>query len=93
MLGVGEAFVTDEEPAADPIQRVVASAPMTERFLLHTAAGIIDGLVRQADRVEVIDHDRRVEPVGEPGRIPRNGSMTATSIASTHSAGRSSSQS
>ncbi len=70
MLLVAEAFVTDEEPAADPIQRIVASTTMTERFLLHAAAGVVDRRVRQPDRVEVIDHDRRVEPVGEPGRIP-----------------------
>ena len=69
MLGVGEAFVTDEESAADPIQRVVASAAMAERFLLHAATGVVDGLVREADRVEVINDDRRVESIGESCRV------------------------
>jgi hypothetical protein len=63
VLLVAEPFVTDEEPAADPIQRIVASAPVTERLLLHATASVVDRLVRQPDRVEVINDDRRVESV------------------------------
>jgi hypothetical protein len=70
MLLVAETLVTDEEAAADPIQRIVASTTMTERLLLHAATGIVDRFVRQPDRVEVINDDRRVEPVSQPGRIP-----------------------
>ena len=70
MLLIGEAFVTDDEAPTDPIQRIVASTTMTERLLLHAATGIVDRFVREPDRVEVIDHDRRVEPVSQPGRVP-----------------------
>ena len=69
-LGVGEPVVRDQQGAADPIQRIVLAAPVAERRLLDTAADVIDRRVREADGVEVIDHDRRVgEPVGEAGGV------------------------
>jgi hypothetical protein len=77
MLLVAETFVADEQAAADPIQRIVAPTTMTERLLLHTTAGIVDRRVREPDRVEVIDHDRRVKPVSQPvGAENSSGSLT-----------------
>jgi hypothetical protein len=82
VLLVAEPFVTDEEPAADPIQRIVASAPVTERLLLHATASVVDRPCsptgsRGSDQRR---SSRRVGPV-RPVAYPRNGSMTATSIA------------
>jgi hypothetical protein len=52
-----------KQQPSDAIQRVAFAASVPAGVVLHTTADVIERAVREADRVEVIDHDRRVREV------------------------------
>ena len=67
---LGEPFRTDQSDPTDPIQRVVAPAPMAEHSLVHPPSHLVERRVRQADGVEVVhDHHRVGQAGGQPVRV------------------------
>jgi hypothetical protein len=72
---VGEAFVSDQQPAADAVERVALAAPVAEGVLLDLAADLVERGVGQADGVEVINHQSPSSPRsrgwldGAPARV------------------------
>lgn len=67
---VGETLVAAQQAASDAVERVVAVASMAEGVLLDSAADLVEGLVGEADQVEVVHDDRRVrEPAAHRSGI------------------------
>jgi hypothetical protein len=66
---LGQPFVSDEQLAADPVQRLTLASPVAEGVLLHPAADLVQGGVAQSHGVEVIDDQLGVgQPLGQaPG--------------------------
>jgi hypothetical protein len=59
-----ESFVAREQALPDPVERVVAAAPVSEAGLLGPAADLVERGVGQADDMEVIDHPAGVGQLG-----------------------------
>ena len=68
--GGAELFVAGEEPAADPVERVVLATAVSGGGMLGPAADLVERRVGQADHVEVIDHQPRVgQPDSDGGGV------------------------
>ncbi len=56
------------------VERLALAAPMTQPLLLDAATHVVDALRRQADGVEVVDHQRRRgEQVADGGGVALEG--------------------
>jgi hypothetical protein len=67
---VAEPIPSGQEHPAASVERIALVAPVTELFLLHTSAHVIDCGVRELDGVEVIDDEGGVgEVLDECGAV------------------------
>ena len=67
---LGETLMRAQQPASDPVERIAGMATVTERVLLDPAADLIQGLVGEADQMEVVDDDRGVgQPAAHGGGV------------------------
>jgi hypothetical protein len=69
LLALGEPLLGAAQQVPDPVERVVAAAPVAVDRLLHAAADLVDDLAAELDDVERVEHrDRILEPVVD--RVP-----------------------